>query len=145
MSIFYFVKRESFVFTMICSLVQFGYRPSKAIHQKIGFIPGINIISDKKLLGKQGFPFVPKTFEIPADLEAAKTYAIENENALFFTKWNTHHGVRYIKPRDFYQVKNDSHIQEAVHPPLLIEGYKFDISCHVIITCLEPLRIYRNG
>ena len=111
---------------------------------KIGYLPGIEQISDKTNLGQLELPYVPKTFILPNQLTNAEEYAHLHPEAVFMSKWNTHHGIKFISPQNFPQVKSDSHIQEAIHPPFLIKGHKFDISCHVIVSCIEPLRIYRN-
>ena len=34
------------------------------------------------------------------------------------------------------------HPQEFIHPPLLIDGRKFDVTVHIDITSVKPLRIY---
>ena len=94
------------------------------------------------MLGKFGFPFVPEVFTMPDQLSEAQAFARNNPNTLFLTKANSHHQIRFIRSDNFSQIPNTSHVQVAVDPPLLFMGYKFDLSAHVIISCVDPLKIF---
>ena len=61
---------------------------------------------------------------------------------MFVSKSNNHRGIQ-VKPLKELDLSSEgSFVQEFVHNPLLIDGHKFDVGVYVILTSVEPLRVY---
>lgn len=61
---------------------------------------------------------------------------------MFVQKSNEHRGIQIEKFENMNLTREGTFIQEFIHPPMLIDGYKFDIGVYTIITSVEPLRLY---
>ena len=77
---------------------------------------------------------------MPQDLKALNEYTKKFPEKKFIKKHKTHAGIFPMLPKNFHKAPNSSFIQEVIGPPFLVEGYKFDLSKHVIITSVDPLR-----
>lgn len=86
--------------------------------------------------------YIPRAFKLPQDKDEFLEYSNEFPNKLFVQKNNQHRHIyiRNVKEIDFDN--NDTFIQEYIDNPLLVDGYKFDIGVYVIITSVDPLRVY---
>ncbi|XP_059083158.1 probable tubulin polyglutamylase ttll-15 [Tigriopus californicus] len=114
-------------------------------HQRFNKIPGLNAIVKKSQLSTKGFPFVPKTFLVPRDAHHLKAFVKNHPKKLFLTKHPHQHVVSLINPSDVPSWQNEELlIQELIHPPYLVGGYKFDLTMYVLITSINPLRVYTN-
>ena len=70
-------------------------------HQRINYVPGFNVISNKTLLSTYGHPWVPASFLIPKDYAKAREYADRFPGKVFLQKDNSHGSVGIIKPTSF--------------------------------------------
>lgn len=61
---------------------------------------------------------------------------------MFVQKHNQHRHINIKSVKEINFDDNDTFIQEYVDNPLLVDGHKFDIGVYVIITSIDPLRIY---
>lgn len=61
---------------------------------------------------------------------------------MFVQKNSNHRGIKIQKIQDLDLKTGGSFVQEFVHDPLLIDGYKFDIGIYTMVTSIDPLRIY---
>ena len=112
--------------------------------QKVNKFPGSGFITNKVNLATSGLKNVPQAFQIPADKEEFLIYAKQNPNKLFVQKNNNHRGIKIEKVENLNLDDDDegSFVQEFIHNPLLVDGYKFDIGIYTTLTSVDPLRIY---
>ena len=112
--------------------------------QKVNKFPGSGFITNKVNLATSGLKNVPQAFQIPADKEEFLSYAKQNPEKLFVQKNNNHRGIKIEKVDNLNLDDDDegSFVQEFIHNPLLVDGYKFDIGIYTTLTSVDPLRIY---
>ncbi|KAG5669519.1 hypothetical protein PVAND_017406 [Polypedilum vanderplanki] len=111
-------------------------------HQKFNHFPWSKMLSSKSVFGTTtDSKFVPKAF---TELEKLKIYAKENPEKKFLRKLKTKGGVRYqdLSKLESLTPDDDFFIQEAVQNPLLFDGHKFEFSIFVLISSVDPLRLY---
>ena len=105
-------------------------------------ISGSGYVTNKVNLATSGLSHIPKAFKIPNDTEKLMAYAEENPEVMFVQKNSNHRGIKIQKLKDLDLKTSGSFVQEFVHDPFLIDGYKFDIGIYTMITSIDPLRIY---
>ena len=110
--------------------------------QKVNKFPGSGFITNKVNLATSGLKNVPKAFQIPADKEEFLNYAKQNPEKLFVQKNNNHRGIKIEKVENLNLDDAGSFVQEFIHNPLMVDGYKFDIGIYTTLTSVDPLRIY---
>ncbi|XP_069180661.1 probable tubulin polyglutamylase ttll-15 [Procambarus clarkii] len=110
--------------------------------QRVNHFPGSGFITNKVNLAVSALPYVPKAFRMPAEKPQLLEFAKENPNIMFVQKSNNHRGIKIEKLDALNLGVEGSFVQEFVHNPLLIDGYKFDIGVYTIITSVQPLRVY---
>ena len=112
--------------------------------QKVNKFPGSGFITNKVNLATSGLKNVPQAFQIPADKEEFLIYAKQNPKKLFVQKNNNHRGIKIEKVENLNLDDDDegSFVQEFIHNPLMVDGYKFDIGIYTTLTSVDPLRIY---
>lgn len=129
--------------------------------QRVNFIPGMKEMCNKKPLYRllnrarrscetddmKALFFFPPTFVLPEDfslLDSAlqnkkpKTYICKPDGGaqgagIFLLRSGQEHK---LQPGDKYVV------QRYIHKPLLLDGFKFDLRLYVLITSVDPLRLY---
>ncbi|XP_059089972.1 probable tubulin polyglutamylase ttll-15 isoform X2 [Tigriopus californicus] len=113
--------------------------------QRLNKIPGSDGIVKKAILSTRGYPFVPKGFLLPRDEQAMNIYLQDNPKKKFLRKSSFHGGVSLYNPNGT-SVWDDNEIlvQELVEDLLLLDGRKFDLTAYVLITSVNPLRVYIN-
>jgi tubulin monoglycylase TTLL15 len=102
------------------------------------------------LVTQFNYPFIPKAFLYPQEAAKWKRYLKDTPGAdrfVWVRKNAGHRGVVVTSPREAEKyvredAKADIFIQRFVYPPHLIEGRKWDIGVYVLVTSLEPLRVY---
>uniref|UniRef100_A0A336L223 CSON003602 protein n=1 Tax=Culicoides sonorensis TaxID=179676 RepID=A0A336L223_CULSO len=117
-------------------------------YRRVNHIPATGFITNKVDLAVSDpdNKFIPKAFQLPKDEELFREYAKLNPDKMFVQKGNKHRDI-YIRSVDEIDYKNEeTFIQEYIDRPFLVDGHKFDIGIYVIITSVNPLRIYMyNG
>ena len=123
---------------------------------KISSFPGTNSICRKDLLcenykickenfGEKIFDFHPETFNIPVDLDLLKKRMYQSKTA-WIVKPPTGFagkGIRVVsKSNQIGDVKSTVTVQQYLMNPFLIKGLKFDIRLYVLLTSIDPLKIY---
>lgn len=110
-------------------------------HQRVNHFPGCGYITNKvDLSTSRGGRYIPAAFKIPEDQQAFLDYAKSHPTKLFVQKSNDHRGIR-IRDNDANFI-DGTFIQEFIERPFLVDGYKFDIGMYVVITSVDPLRLY---
>ncbi|XP_011264032.1 tubulin polyglutamylase TTLL7 [Camponotus floridanus] len=111
-------------------------------HQRVNHFPGCGYITNKvDLSTSRGGRYIPAAFKIPEDQQAFLDYAKSHPAKLFVQKSNDHRGIR-IRDNDDANFIDGTFIQEFIERPFLVDGYKFDIGMYVVITSVDPLRLY---
>lgn len=124
--------------------------------QLYNHFPGIWAISRKVELAKnmermrrmlpEIFSFHPKTFLLPMQYEEMKVFMTKGKKrkTLIVKPDRGSQGKGIIIVQDPSSL--DDYVENAVAqtyiPPFLIDGYKFDLRIYVLVTSVEPLRIY---
>lgn len=111
-------------------------------HQKVNHIPGCGFLTNKVDLATTKLKVIPNAFKLPKDRDEFVDYAKNNPEKLFVVK---HHQHRHIKIKNVNEINlndNLTFVQEFIENPFLVDGHKFDIGVYVIITSIDPLRVY---
>lgn len=115
-------------------------------HQKINHIPGNYVIITKDIMSIQAkSKYVPKAFN---ESDKLLEYAAMYPQKKFVQKFHSNRGVLLRNASDIiFDLSEKSALfryfaQEFVEDPLLFEGHKFDFGVYVVITSVNPLRIY---
>lgn len=111
-------------------------------HQLVNHFPGCGYLTNKVDLCTTRLPFLPRAFRLPSQREEFLEYATAHPDALFVEKHNRHRHIRVRAPNDINLYSNDSFVQEFIQKPFLVDGHKFDIGVYVVITSINPLRVY---
>lgn len=113
-------------------------------NQKINHIPGNFVLCMKEILAMTtDSKYVPKAFNNSADI---LKYAEKHPEARFVQKYWSNRGVKLKKAAEInfslFGAGNKYFAQLYVENPLLIGGFKFDFGVYVLVTSIDPLRIY---
>ncbi|KAJ2951543.1 hypothetical protein O0L34_g13692 [Tuta absoluta] len=110
-------------------------------HQKVNHFPGVAYLTNKVDLAITKSKYIPKAFRLPKEREYFLKYASENPKAVFVEKNNQHREVVLKNVTDM-SMEGTKFVQEYVPNPFLVDGYKFDIGVYVVLTSVNPLRLY---
>ncbi|KAM7360083.1 tubulin tyrosine ligase-like 15 [Cochliomyia hominivorax] len=110
--------------------------------QVVNHFPGCGFITNKVDLSTTSLPFLPRAFRLPSERDIFLNYVKEKPNALFVEKHNEHRHIAIKAPDEINLNSNDSFVQEFIQNPFLVDGHKFDIGVYVVISSVDPLRLY---
>ncbi|BFF96252.1 tubulin polyglutamylase TTLL4 [Drosophila madeirensis] len=134
-----------------------GFRTIRS-HQKYNHIPGSfrigrkdtmwrSIYHNLKKFGKKDFGFMQKSYIMPDDLEHLRQ--VWPKNASKLTKWIVKPpasargtGIRIVNKWSQFPKDRPLVVQKYIERPLLINDNKFDMRIYVVLTSINPLRIY---
>ncbi|TMW48076.1 hypothetical protein DOY81_006849 [Sarcophaga bullata] len=111
-------------------------------NQIVNHFPGCGFLTNKVDLSTTALPFLPKAFRLPSQREEFLDYIEHHPHALFVEKHNEHRHIAIRAPEEINLYSNNSFIQEFIQNPFLVDGHKFDIGVYVVITSIDPLRLY---
>ncbi|KAL0878686.1 hypothetical protein ABMA27_003741 [Loxostege sticticalis] len=111
-------------------------------HQKVNHFPGTGFITNKVDLATSESEYIPKAFKLPQNKKEFLEYASKNKNALFLEKHNQHRGIFIKNVSEIDLSSGKSFVQEYLQKPYLVDGHKFDIGVYVVLTSVDPLRVY---
>ncbi|KAL3924027.1 MAG: hypothetical protein SGPRY_004042 [Prymnesium sp.] len=125
--------------------------------QKINHFPGMlelvrkagtarNLNKMLKHVGKD-YKFFPKTFLLPADYtdlkkefgesrRGAKTFIVKPSKGCQGT------GIMLTRNLDDINPNEPNIVQRYMHRPHLLDGYKYDLRLYVLLTSIQPVRIF---
>lgn len=120
------------------------FKPLKP-HQLINHIPGMNYIASKKFMNtnNQEFAFILRSFDFPDMITEFQAYRAENSGKKFIEKNFDNRGVKVVDIEDINFDSSEKFYQEFMDKPLLIDERTFDLGIFVLISSIDPLRIYR--
>ncbi|EDV93859.1 GH18061 [Drosophila grimshawi] len=127
---------HDYPFTRNPSLKQLGD------HQLVNHLPGCGYLTNKVDLCTTRLPFLPRAFRLPGQRDEFLEYAAAHPDVLFVQKHNEHRHIKVKAPNDIDLKSNKSFVQEFIQRPFLVDGFKFDIGVYVVITSVNPLRVY---
>ncbi|XP_070072672.1 probable tubulin polyglutamylase ttll-15 [Drosophila takahashii] len=110
--------------------------------QVVNHFPGCGYLTNKVDLSTSQLPFQPRAFRLPADRDKFLEYAHDHPDALFVQKNNRHRQIKIKEIKEIDLQSNDSFVQEFIQRPFLVDNHKFDIGVYVVITSVNPLRVY---
>ena len=98
----------------------------------------------------EDYKFFPKTWLLPHQLEDLKNYSHANPSATFIVKpeaLSQGKGIFITKKFDAIDPNEHLVVQKYIKMPFLIDEYKFDFRIYVLVTNVQPLRIFwfRDG
>jgi len=123
---------------------------------KINQFPGLFILGRKDSLwqsykmmqerhGKDLFNFLPRTFVVPQDREELEKTMMHLGKPMIIKppNWFCGIGIKLINNiADIPSKKNKMCVQEYLDKPFLIKGHKFDLRLYVLLTSIDPVKIY---
>ena len=114
-------------------------------HQKVNHFPGIMYVTYKGWMTTHNhFSFIPRAFEFPLMKKDFEKFSKENPQVRFVEKSGSNRGVNIVSIDEINLNEfNDNIYQEFIENPLLIDDRVFDLGVYVLITSIDPLRIYR--
>ncbi|MCL4123589.1 UNVERIFIED_CONTAM: hypothetical protein GTU68_056073, partial [Idotea baltica] len=108
----------------------------------INHFPGTGFITNKVSLASSEVSSIPKAYRIPNDIDSLLKFAKQNPETMYVQKSNNHRGIEIKKAMELDFKREQSFVQQFIHNPLLVDGYKFDIGVYTVITSVNPLRVY---
>ena len=92
------------------------------------------------------YSFHPKSFLLPGQFSALKQFMIGQEKTTTFIvkpdRGAQGRGIFLIQEPEQAEKYTDMAVVQQYVPPYLIDGYKFDLRLYVLITGVNPLRLY---
>ncbi|XP_037961110.1 tubulin polyglutamylase TTLL4 isoform X2 [Teleopsis dalmanni] len=134
-----------------------GFRTIRS-HQKYNHMPGSfrigrkdsmwrNLLNNMKKFGTKEFGFMQRTYIMPGDLESLRQ--VWPKTASKLTKWIVKPpasargtGIRIVNKWSQFPKDRPLVVQKYIERPLLINDNKFDMRIYVVVTSINPLRIY---
>ncbi|KAL0207262.1 hypothetical protein P9112_011890 [Eukaryota sp. TZLM1-RC] len=147
--------------------VKYGKVPSpesfKKLHkfQKVNHFPGTFQLGNKACLsrnmaslsrrhGRRNFEFVPKTFLLPEEASALKKFVDSNRSQKWIKKPKSGSNgvnIRMVPNINELNFSKLNCIMQQYIQSYLIDGFKFDCRLYVLVTSVDPLKVYvfNNG
>lgn len=130
-------------------------------YQKINHIPGTFQIGRKDRVwrnlqvqitrhGRKEFGFMPRTYIIPNDLKMLRKiwpkYSARNAKWIIKPPASARGtGIKVVNRWSQIPKRKPLIVQRYIDRPLLINGSKFDLRLYVLITSINPLRVYMHS
>ena len=125
----------------------------------INMIPGMHEMARKLSLARvlnrlrelwpAQFAFYPRTWSLPLELDSFKQHCASTQGAspppMYIVKPSAGSqgtGIYLASRPDQVQKHSAAVVQEYMHSPLLLDGFKFDMRCYVLVHTVEPLVAY---
>lgn len=113
------------------------------INQRVNHFPGSGWVTSKSLMSRSvKSEHIPKSFYSMQDADAMLKYFIANPQKKFVQKNINNRRVKIVSNKEINLNVRDTFVQEFIDNPLLLDGYKFDVGMFVVVTSIDPLRLY---
>lgn len=114
-------------------------------HQRVNHIPGIFHLTNKLHLGtKTKSKYILPTFTFPDMIEQFDKFILSHPHVKFIEKNYNNRGVKIVDLDEIeYSDPSLKIYQPFMATPFLIDGHAFDFGIYVLITSVNPLKIYR--
>ncbi|GFS85013.1 RNA-directed DNA polymerase from mobile element jockey [Trichonephila clavipes] len=110
-------------------------------NQKVNHFPGSGFITQKSNLAALPIDRIPKSFVLPEEKNTFLEFVEKNPTKFWILKSSNHRGMKLLNGTEDLDSPG-SYIQEFIKKPLLINGKKFDVGVYVMLTSIDPLRVY---
>lgn len=119
-------------------------RPLKP-HQRVNHFRGMHdvVCKDHLTIINQDLEFILPTFRFPKKKPEFLKFIEENPGKKFVEKNLGNRGVRIIDEKNVDFTNSDKIYQLFMDKPFLIDGHAFDFGVFVLISSIDPLRVYR--
>ncbi|XP_070502411.1 probable tubulin polyglutamylase ttll-15 [Chironomus tepperi] len=113
-------------------------------HQKINHFPGNNFLVGKSKMSilNNGSRYILPAFR-NENMEELRNYIKANPHKQFVKKSIHNRGVKIVEANEINENVTETFYQVFLDNPFLIDGHAFDFGVFVLITSIDPLRIYR--
>jgi len=105
----------------------------------------VNYRRMQKKHGKKFFAFLPETYNLPADLKLLQ-WKMKKNPSIWIAKppgASCGNGIVLVKNyKDIPERKNALSVQKYITNPMLINGLKFDLRLYVVMTSVDPIKLY---
>lgn len=120
------------------------YEPLRP-HQRVNHFPGFNYISDKSFMTTRNRDIkrILPGFSFPRQIDQFKDFMSKNPQARFVEKNLNNRGIRLVEQHEIKYDKSKKFYQLFMERPFLVEGRFMDFSAYIVLTSINPLRIYR--
>ena len=116
-----------------------------ALHLKANFLLQ-NYARMREQFGKEEWSYMPHTYILPGERDQLRRKMRKVKNSFWIIKPpNLFCGMGIKVINDFKEVpvkKGPLCVQRYLKKPLLIDGLKFDLRVYVLVTSVEPLRVF---
>ena len=116
-----------------------------ALHHKAIFLLQ-NYARMREQFGKEEWSYMPHTYILPGERDQLRRKMRKVKNSFWIIKPpNLFCGMGIKVINDFKEVpvkKGPLCVQRYLKKPLLIDGLKFDLRVYVLVTSVEPLRVF---
>jgi tubulin monoglycylase TTLL15 len=116
-------------------------------NQRVNHFVGIGYIAEKSFLTttNRDLEFILPSFKLPEMIDDLQKFALENPTKMFVKKNIENRGVEIVDVNKLHLSFNESSklYQEFMNKPFLVDGHAFDFGVFVLISSLNPLRVYR--
>lgn len=114
-------------------------------YQRINHFPGSNYITAKSFMTTRNrdIKHILPGFIFPEMINEFKAYVEKNPKARFVEKALDNRGIRLVNKNKIIYDKSKKFYQLFLEKPFLVEGRFMDFSTFVLISSIDPLRIYR--
>ena len=121
------------------------YSQPLKMHQRVNHFLGINFITAKSFMTTRNrdIKYILPGFSFPKMINEFKEYVKANPEARFVEKSINNRGVRLVEQDDIKYDESKVFYQHFMEKPFLIDGRFMDFAVYVLISSIDPLRVYR--
>lgn len=99
----------------------------------------------RALRGVEAFNFIPQCFVLPEQRNELRQELAKTKRRRYIVKpaaSSCGRGIRITSNPSIYACTKECVVQQYIHNPMTINGFKFDLRVYVGVTSYDPLRVY---